>query len=30
MKMIMSVEIKEGYSKWKDLFLSVDYDRFFF
>ncbi len=27
MKMIMSVEIKEGYSKWKDLFLSVDAQR---
>ena len=27
MKMIMSVKIKEGYSKWKDLFLSVDAQR---
>ena len=27
MKMIMNVEIKEGYEKWKDLFLSVDAQR---
>ena len=27
MKMIMNVEIKEGYAKWKQLFLSVDAQR---
>ena len=27
MKIIMNVEIREGYEKWKDLFLSVDAQR---
>ena len=27
MKIIMNVWINEGYSKWKDLFLSVDAQR---
>ena len=27
MKMIMNVKIKEGYAKWKDLFLSVEAQR---